>query len=168
MKLNRSILLGTIVACSLGAQTGYAAPEKEKAPAPKSGLLSTNRVGERATVIDTPWSDAPGDENTSSPIAGSVSRLNQREWKMVVANNGKDPYSVDVAVEQVNDRGTVVKSDHFTYTLKAGEQTTRNISSGVNVSDARLKLGRWKNLAPKPKEEKPTAGAPATAQEPKK
>lgn len=135
---------------------------------PKTGLVSSNiRTGERSTVVDTGEDTTAGGEYSSPPIAGSVSRSGTRDWRMVIANNTKDPYSVDVTVRQLNARGDTVKNDYFSYTLKGGEQQTRNVSGAINAVDGKLVLNSWKNLAPPAKEKKESAagapeGAPAT------
>lgn len=143
--------------------------EKAKPIRPKTGLMSTSIRGpERATVVDTGEETAQGGKFSGPPIAGSVSRISPREWRMVVANNTTDPYSVDVTVRQVNGRGDAVKNDHFSYTLKPGEQQTRDVSGAINAVDGKLILNSWKNLAPKPVAKKEAAagavpeGAPAT------
>ncbi len=154
----------SVLALVLSANIASAAPDTAAARKnePNAGVISSTQRGFRSTVVDTAWSGNGGAE-TGNPIAGSVSRLSPREWKMVLANNSKDPYSVDIAVQQIDARGSVTKTDHFSYTLKAGQSVERSVSAGLNAVDAKLNLGRWKNLAPP---EKPAADAGKDAAKP--
>lgn len=139
-----------------------AAPEekagvKEKKVEPAAGLLSASKRGDRTTVVETSWSSEAGESGSSAPIAGSVSKVGAREWKMHVANNTEDPYSVDLSVQQIGKNGSVVKTDHFSYRLSAGQKIERLIPAALSSTDARLVLGKWKNLAPPEKEKEETA-----------
>lgn len=143
----------------------FAAPQEEKeAPRPYKGVISaTGDAGDRNTVIDTDVAAEIGDKENVNPISGSVSKAGQREWKMVVANNSQDPYSVDLKVEQYGKRGNVIKTDNYTYRLKAGERAERILSAAPAAGDARLKLTNFRNLAPKKKAAEGEAAAGVTA-----
>lgn len=154
-----SVLAFAVTSSFVSAET--ATPKKIT---PRTGLLSTTMAGgERSTVISTGEQTVEGGNFHQAPIAGSVSRISPREWKMVVGNNTKDPYSVDVAVRQINGRGAVIKTDHYSYTLRAGEEVSRSIPGVPTSVDAQLDLSRFKNLAPKKSETK-AEGAPQAAE----
>jgi hypothetical protein len=65
-------------------------------------------------------------------------------------NNSKvETYTVDIEVVQRNDRGTVVKRDSFSMTLKPGATNNREVAAGVGVLEADLNLLRYKNISKK-------------------
>ena len=167
MNSNLKLSLTLTIALGLSASFAFAEPTEPKKIVPKTGLLSSTSAGaNRYTEVDTGQETVEGGKYHAAPIAGSVSRISPREWKMVVGNNTKDPYSVDVTVKQINQRLSVIKTDHFSYTLRAGEQQNRTISALSNAVDAQLVLDRWTNLAPPEKKkevEVAPQGAPATS-----
>jgi hypothetical protein len=150
--------------------TVFAAPsKKEEKVVAKTGVLSTSAKGDRAIVIDTNIETAQGERNPAQdPIAGSFSRVSQRDWKLVVANNSEDPYSVDITVDQFNSRRAVVKRDHYSYRLAAGETVTRTVAGAANTVDGTVRVDRVVSLVSKAKaaEAAATPAAGSAAQNP--
>lgn len=134
-----------------GAQKAAASEQDEL---PDYGTLSASKASRGAGVTaDGPWGEPDPLSRESAPITGSVSNMGGGRWQAKVFNNSQDPYSVSVAVRQFDSRGSVQKTDSFSFNLKAGESAQRDVSSGAGVTDCRLELVHWRNLAPKKKEE---------------
>lgn len=137
--------------------TPYPTPTK-KPQLPKSGVLSSISSGNRGESTAAPWGltsgtgSAESKSDSVSPISGSVSRLDQKTWNAVVVNSAKVPYSASLAVEQLGQRGNVVKSDSFSYTMKPGAKETRTVSAASTSVSARLVLRSWKKLGKDPEE----------------
>lgn len=151
-----------IVGLALGLCTGFdpgeagAAPDSKSSGVesaddlPKSGVLSASGAGgPRGWNLSEPWGgvDAQGAER--SPISGSVSRQNDREWVMRLFNNSEDPYAVTVQVKLFGSTGGALRSETFSYSLKPGASADRVIRAPTGVSEGQLSLLSWKNLAPK-------------------
>jgi len=133
------------------AKEAQADAPKKKVELPKSGSLSTSGTfGHGTNNANSSWGRGEAD---GAPISGSVSRLSDREWKMVVVNQSKDKYQVDVSVKQYTQNGGTAKSDHFSYTLKPGEKTDRTVSSAFNSARAELSLDHWKKFETAKKKE---------------
>lgn len=128
--------------------------KKEDLP-PKSGVLSqTITIRNRDLKVDMPWDKKQTGSGLEQqpPVSGSVSRISDREWRMFIGNNSEDTYSVSLRVLQKNDRGDVLKSDSYSYTLKAKQTEQRSVSSRIGVTNAELVLESWKNLSAKSRE----------------
>lgn len=154
------VALSFTVAISAGIAEETAKAEKTATPLPKSGSLSVSTSGGQSGVsAPSPWGD--GDViGGSSPISGSVSRVDGATWKLFIQNSSDDTYTANVEVVQKNDRGSRVKGDSFSYTLKPKAKESRTIASAVNASSAELNLRNWRNLS---QEKKVKAEATAKA-----
>jgi hypothetical protein len=127
-----------------------AEPAKKK-ELPQTGVLSaTGNVG---THINTPgvWggdsiTGGSNEKSSEAPISGSVMRVGSGTWKAIVQNSSIDTYSADLEVAQVNDRGSVVKSDTFSVTLKPGASYERSFSANSSSRQGLLKMKGWKRL----------------------
>jgi|GEM_PF-1810736 len=175
-----------IVVCLVWAAAGTSAfgqakasrgeVKEKKEELPKSGVLSRSLgTGYQSTNVDMPWGSdgkdsAGGAASGRPPISGSVSKVSPAQWLMRVFNNSEDSYSVNLRVIQRDMRGTVLKSDSFSYNLRPGQKAERSISSYRNTADAELNLVSWKKLSPPKKAEdgeavrKKAGGAEAAAQ----
>lgn len=148
MKRALLLLVAVFMAGTALAGTGNEAQKKEL---PRQGSLSFSG-GMSDGKIAMPWGS---DEEGSSPITGSVSKIGQDTWVMKVFNNSEDTYSVNLKVVQLNSQNRQVKSDSFSYTLKARQKVERNVSAAPGSVRGELKLESWKNLTPKKKEAQP-------------
>jgi hypothetical protein len=114
---------------------------------PKSGLLSgTYSLETDSTAVSEPWGNTGSAANSNSPITGSVSRISKQQWKASVFNNSEDSFSVSVKVKQIDSRGSVVKSDYFSASLKPKNSAERQFSSASSALNAELELLSWKKL----------------------
>jgi hypothetical protein len=110
------------------------------------GVLSQTRSGgTAATEVDVPWGTDVLKEKPA-PISGSVSRVGAREWVLRMFNNSEDTYSASVEVVQMARGGKRIKSDNYSYTLKAKQKAERKFSTNQQVTDCALNLTKWKNL----------------------
>jgi hypothetical protein len=126
---------------------GAAEPKKKL---PKSGTLSASVSSGGATnAIPGAWGADDNGWNGAAPITGSVSRMNPSTWRMFVINESEDEYSVNLSVIQRDQRGTQVKSDSYSYTLKPKQSETRSVSSSTSAVSASLELRSFKNLSEK-------------------
>ena len=125
------------------ADEGQKAKKKD---IPQTGVLSqTHSGGTAATEVDVPWgTDVLNDK--PAPISGSVSRVGARDWVLRLFNNSEDTYSTSVEVLQMARGGKRIKSDNFSYTLKAKQKAERKFSTTQQVTDCSLNLTKWKNL----------------------
>jgi len=141
----------------LGFTSGLQAPVADAAPntessseLPKSGELSASLSGGYGKrQLAEPWGGVDERGETNSPITGSVSKKNAREWTMRVFNNSDDPYSVQLQVNMYGRTGGKTKSDSFSYTLKPKGSVERGLVAPTGTEEAKLSLLSWKNLAPK-------------------
>jgi hypothetical protein len=145
-----SVALSIVIAASVpGVRVeAEAEPAGKKKQLPSSGSLSTSiSTGAVDRKIPDVWGGV--DSKDEAPIAGSVSRLNPSTWQMKVFNNSSDTYSANLGVVQRNSRGSVVKTDSFSYTLRPNQSESRTISAGLNATEAALDLRSFKNLSQK-------------------
>ncbi len=167
------VLVVIAAAASLSRVEAEEGAASKATPLPRSGSLSTSiSTGAVNQKIPDVWGGVDGKDE--APIAGSVSRLNPSTWQMKVFNNSKDTYSANLGVVQRNSRGSVVKSDSFSYTLRPNQSESRTIAAGLNATEAALDLRSFKNLSQKKREAEkatkiseaaaspPSAGAPDT------
>jgi len=151
-----------LVGVVLGLVAGFEPREADAAPQggavevesskdlPKSGVLSSSGMGgPRGWTVPEPWGGVDAQGSEASPISGSVSRKNAREWVMRVFNNSSDPYAVTVQVKFLSPVGSALKTETYSYTLKGTSSTERALLGPVGVSEGQLSLVSWKNLAPK-------------------
>ena len=132
-----------------GGEKGEGAAEPKK-KLPKSGTLSASVSSGGATnAIPGAWGADENGWNGAAPITGSVSRMNPSTWRMFVINESEDEYSVNLSVIQRDQRGTQVKSDSYSYTLKPRQSETRSVSSSTSAVSASLELRSFKNLSDK-------------------
>ena len=143
MRTSRFVLTLLCLACLSCASLALAADKAEK-KLPKSGTLSTNSssTGAGNHKVDMPW--GVDEQASNAPIEGSVSRASGGDWMMRIFNTSKDTYSVDLAVSQTDARGSNVKTDHFSYSLRGGQSAERRVPAGLNSANAELKLNGWK------------------------
>ena len=121
--------------------------EKKKEELPQKGVLSTTVTKSyKNAKLDIPWGSTDAVGGGVSPITGSVSRFSEKEWLVKVFNNSDKRYSFNVKVTQYSDRGSQVKSDSFSYTLKPKESVDRKLSRSSGARDAQLSLEGWKAL----------------------
>ncbi|MFM1847568.1 MAG: hypothetical protein RL417_1042 [Pseudomonadota bacterium] len=146
-----------VIGLSLGALSGLNTPAADAAPTvessenlPKSGDLAASLSGGYGSrELQEPWGGVDERGEESSPITGSISKKNSREWVMRVFNNSDDPYSVQVQVNMYGRTGGKTKTDTYSYTLKSKSSTERSLLAPSGTEEARLALLSWKNLAPK-------------------
>lgn len=121
---------------------------------PSSGTLSGTYTGgnEGVTVPGVWGKDNDVLSNDQPPITGSVSQINRQLWKMRIFNNSEDDYSVSVKVNQFDKRKKKIKSDTYSYTLRAGENKVRDVRAKSNTDTASLELLHWKNLSKRKKD----------------
>jgi len=152
-KFVRVLVCGLILGFVPGLEAPgvHAAPQVESSKdLPKTGDLAASLSGGYGSrELAEPWGgvDERGDE--TSPITGSISKRNTREWTMRVFNNSDDPYSVQLQVQLYGRTGGATKTDTFSYSLKPKSSAERTILAPVGTEEARLALLSWKNLAPK-------------------
>jgi len=143
-----SVALSIVIAASVPGVRVEAQPAGKKKQLPSSGSLSTSiSTGAVDRKIPDVWGGV--DSKDEAPIAGSVSRLNPSTWQMKVFNNSSDTYSANLGVVQRNSRGSVVKTDSFSYTLRPNQSESRTIPAGLNATEAALDLRSFKNLSQK-------------------
>ncbi|RIL09229.1 MAG: hypothetical protein DCC75_07015 [Proteobacteria bacterium] len=164
------ILAGLMLVSCLPLQAEEEEGDAE-ANLPKSGVLSRSvKGGYQSKDVNVPWGTEESPAKETSPITGSVSKLSDKAWKMKLFNNSEEStYSADVRVNQYNLRGVKIKSDYFSYTLKPGESTERDVSASASTVDSQLELVSWKNLTPKKEkkdEQQEKKGAQTTARNP--
>jgi hypothetical protein len=151
-------LLIVAVLCALSPDA-FAAPKEKELP--KSGNLSTSVMsGAPTTEIPDPFGGVDLDDAESAPITGSVSRIDEDTWRMRVFNNSQDAYSVNLGVQQRDDGGRVIKTDNFSYTLKAGASAEQSIQSASGAFEAALDLRSYQKLTKS--KAKPQSGSQAT------
>lgn len=143
--------IGVVSVFVLGGVAFAQSEATKKKELPQSGMLSA--TGSSGTHLKTPgvWggdglTGGTSESGDSAPISGSVSRTSPGNWKATVQNSSKDTYSADLEVIQVNERGSVVKSDSFSVTLKPGASYERNFSANGSSRQGQLKLKGWKQL----------------------
>ena len=139
------------------ARQAAEADKEKKRELTKSGVLAqTHSSGTTGTGVEVPWgTDVLKDK--PAPISGSVSRVGVRDWSMKLFNNSEDTYSASVEVVQMTRGGKRLKSDHYSYTLKAKQSAERKFSTNQSVTDCALNLTKWKNLSSKKAEKTPKA-----------
>ena len=137
----------------------------EKLPA--SGVLSSaTEGGMGGTDVNIPWGSK---YNQAPPIAGSVSKLSERELSVKLFNNTESTYAVTVAVLQFKSGGAVLKTDIYSYTIKGKGSVERTVPGSPLTVASRLELRSWKDLTPKKAEEaavSSSSAAPAPAAAP--
>jgi|GEM_PF-3009570 len=148
LSLSRVLLTNVIFALGIALTSAYAAPaEPTNTPLPKTGTLSSSQTGGYSgATADGLWGNSDPWNKDAAPISGSVSRGANDSWIARLFNNSTDPYSVSVALRQINNQRTTIKTDSFSVTLKGGEKAERTVSGAAGTSDATLDLVRWKNL----------------------
>lgn len=125
---------------SLAADTGKASKKPEL---PKSGILSsTGDAGYSQRSMSGPWADPLG--AGSAPVAGSCSRSGRTDWLMKVVNSSKSEYSVNLQVALRDAAGKKLKSENFSYRLRAGAQEERKIYGLPGAMTCDLALLSWK------------------------
>jgi hypothetical protein len=132
---------------------------------PKSGSLATSSIsGAASATFPDPFGGNDPSGREVSPIAGSVSRLSSERWEMKVFNNADDTYSVSVDVVQRDLRGSEVKRDSFSYTLKPHTSKSEKLAVGPGAELAELTLRNWRNETRKVREKEKQSATPASAQ----
>lgn len=160
-----TILVFTLL---LAAGTVAADEKKKERNLPSTGVLSGSYLGgNEGVVVPGQWGKEDVDifTETSSPITGSVSRVNARDWVMRVFNKSEDTYSFTVRVIQKDKNNRSVKSDTYSYRLEGGGSEEMNFTARTNTEQAELQLVQWKNLTPKDDEEEEQASEEDGAEE---
>lgn len=151
--------LSAFAADRTGSGAGKAGEVEEDEKLPRSGLLSSASVGGYASkTVGEVWGGVDDSGEHLAPVSGSVSRLSPREWVVRLTNNSEDTYAVSVELSMFNERGSRIKGDSFSYTLKPGQQTSRPVNGTPEVSEAQLYLRSWRNLSAE-KRKRAKAGA---------
>ncbi len=150
MKPSHYILSG-LVAMAILSAGAIAEPPAKKKELPQSGTLSSTGGGGTAARLAGVWGGdgVTGEKESKSegaPIVGSVSRSGVSSWKASVQNSSVDTYSADLQVVQIGDRGSVVKTDSFSVTLKPGASYERSFSANAASRQADLKMQGWRKL----------------------
>jgi hypothetical protein len=145
-------------------------PPKET-PLPQQGVLSsTSLSGTTGTRRDGQWGDTNPMSKDKPPVSASLSRLNNQLWLLRLFNNSEEAYSVDLQVVQYNAKGTKIKSDSFSYYLRAGQKEDRKITGMFNTARADVLLTGWSKPDAKKAEAKskqPAMKAPMPKPKPK-
>ena len=144
MKKIGSLVLVGMAVITLVLVTGASAQDKKEKKLPRSGMLSssTTSAGAGAHRAEMPWGEDGSGGN--APVEGSVSKVSGGDWMMRLINGSKDSYNVDVSVVQKDARGTSLKTDHFSYSLRGGQSAERRVSAALNAANAELRLDGWK------------------------
>ena len=113
---------------------------------PKSGLLSsTYNSGYQAKSIDV-WSRKGESVEKSEPLSGSVSRGSDSQWKVKIFNNSEDSFDANIRVRQINSKGSVIKTDSFSFRLKPKGASERSVFALSSSADAQMELVSWKRI----------------------
>ena len=131
----------------------YAAPatdtEKDRLKKlPRKGTLSSSITGgTAATTADGNWGvDSTATE--SAPIGGSASKISKTQWLRKVTNNSqKRSFKVKVELVQTDVKGNRLKGNHYTYTLKPGEETSQRVDVLANTANCTLNLDDWSEVS---------------------
>lgn len=146
MRIPTNIALALVVCFVVSTARAEVKQDKDL---PKRGSLSTSKMtGSVVNNVPAIFGEENPYETGTSPITGSVSKVNNTTWIAKLFNNSKlETYSIDIEIVQRNDRGTVVKRDSFSMTLRPGATNSREVSAGVGVLEADLNLLRYKNIS---------------------
>jgi hypothetical protein len=111
-----------------------------------SGTLAGSATGGfGATNVPSVWGDKDGyGDGGSSPISGSVSKVDKSTWLLKVFNNSEDQFKVNLEVVQFDIRNKKVKSDNYYYPLKGKQSIERKIKSFPTAVNAAVNLKNWK------------------------
>ena len=128
---------------------------------PKSGVLSsTTSAGFQSKQVAGPWNKDGASIDSTAPISGSVSRISDKKWKLKVFNNTEDTFETSVMVRQLNARGTSIKTDSYSFRLKAKESKEQEVAALVGAINSQLELVNWKRIAkPTPRDESSDSAA---------
>ena len=149
------------------ADTSTATSGREKKKLPKSGILSiSGSAGYGSYKLPAAWGESENTEGNNAPLAGSVTKVGQKQWKAKVTNQSKeDQYSFGARVLQLSMKGDKVKTDSFSGTLKPKESIERVFTAHANSVSAALELSNWKKKSlakPTPSGSPPPVGASTT------
>jgi hypothetical protein len=137
----------TISSFALAAPGTDAEKERLK-KLPKRGTLSSSSTGgTAATTADGNWGvDSTATE--SAPIGGSASKISKSQWLMKVTNNSqKRSFKVKVELVQTDAKGSRLKGNHYTYTLKPGEEKSQRVDVLANTANCSLNLDDWSEVS---------------------
>lgn len=152
--MNRNLLLYPffclLISASLFVHAETKIGEIEEDPdkdLPKSGMLSTTfSESVQNKSVPLPWNKKGAAADAEAPIAGSVSKISDKQWKMLVINNTDDVFTVSVTARQLGSRGNSLKTDSYSLRLSPKSQAERMFSAVSNSSDAELELTSWKRI----------------------
>jgi len=116
---------------------------------PGSGMLSRTQQGGNNVSIDGVWGRDPSssDPKNAPPITGSVSRDEQgKKWRLSVANSTKDTYRAELELIQLDAASKKLKSDFFSFTLKGGATSARDVDAQGRSRNAEVRLVSWKKI----------------------
>lgn len=136
------LIIGLALICAQDSAAEIGKKEK-KPELPKSGLLSsTGDAGYTQKSISGPWADSLG--TGAAPVSGSCSKLSGVDWLMRIFNSSKDEYSVDLQVVLRDADGKKLKTENYSYRLKAGQNEERKVYGATGSQTCDLALLSWK------------------------
>jgi hypothetical protein len=148
-----------LVLISVFNPTSLIADEKEQDQRnlPKSGILSGSfRTSGSGMNVQDGWGREDTDmfSEDKSPITGSVSRVNARDWAIRVYNNSEDKYSLSVRVTEFDKNKKPINTMTRSYTMDGKSNRSENFTARFNTEQAQLELVSWRNLTPPKKQQK--------------
>ncbi|NDC36948.1 MAG: hypothetical protein EBZ48_02725 [Proteobacteria bacterium] len=115
------------------------------APLPQRGsLASTTDRGYGTQSSPSQWGGLELEGKNAPPVSASVARGKRSNWELKVFNNSEDIYTVTIALDQLGSSGGKVKTDSFTFSLKAGAHQTRSVPASASSTGAAATLVSWK------------------------
>lgn len=142
------------VSCCMILCAGVALAADEAVPAekqdpykdlPKRGSLAGSiDSGYGNTTVEGPWGGVDTEGENSSPIQGSVTKLDERTWLLKLFNNAEDKFRVNVEVVQYNLQNKRVKSNNFSFSIAGGESVERRITASPVTAHCVVNLRDWK------------------------
>ena len=142
------------------------AEEKRERQLPGSGMLSRTQQGGNNVSIDGVWGRDPSssDPKNAPPITGSVKRsADNKKWTLSLANGTEDTYRAELELIQLDNMSKKLKSDYFSFTLKGGANSAREVDAHGRARNAEVRLVSWKKIgsAKKPAAAKDAPRKPA-------
>lgn len=141
-----SISLPAIV-CLLVAFGLSIAQAEEKKKSQFEGLPQAGTLASTSSGIKTQtggFGDALPTGGASAPLAGSVSRLDSRNWVAKIFNNSKTTVSVAADIVEYDGNRRKVRSTPITTTLSGGKSFERKFAASPTTVDCSLELRSWR------------------------
>lgn len=111
---------------------------------PESGTLARSSSTARGGGHNAPAGGVSLDEESSSPLSGSVRRVSNSEFEYTVSNSSEDKYSVSVALDQYNKSGKKLRTSRSQVYLSANQKVSRKLRVVPSVESIALQLVKWK------------------------